>query len=122
MSIDRFYAQRDGKWKKLSDSDLQRSQTDFWVDLAHGGNALTDERYYFDSLADAQEFYLTGWEQRQLMDDDDQPCGLDHAGLYSRNHLIHGTSIHGDEIGHEGERLRAIIEKYAEKLDEDVEL
>jgi hypothetical protein len=121
MSVDRFYAQCDGKWKKLNDNDLQRSHTDFWVDLAHGGNALTDERYYFESLADAQEFYLTGWEQRQFMDDNDEPVGLDHSGLYSRGRLIHGTTIHGDEIGHEGEGLRRIVEKYAESLGEDLE-
>ena len=64
MSIDRFYARRDGRWRKLDEADLSANCTDYWVDLCHGGNVLVDERYYFGSLADAQEFYLTGWEER----------------------------------------------------------
>ena len=82
---------------------------------------MVDERYYFSSVADAQEFYREGWKERQYLDDGDQPVGLDHAGLYSRGHLIHGQSIHGDAPGHEGEGLRGILEKYTEGLDEDIE-
>ena len=122
MSIDRFYAQVDCKWKRLDDIDLQRSQTDFWVDLSHGANAMVDERYFFQELASALEFYLTGWEQRQLMDNDDQPCGLNDAGLYSRGRLIHGRSIHGDEIGHERTRLREIVNGLCRSLAETGEL
>jgi len=121
MSIDRYYAHVDGKWNKLGEAELSNVHTDFWVDLCHGGNALTDERYFFNSLADAQEFYLTGWEERQYCNDDDQPVGLDHAGLYSGGRLVDGESIYGDAPGHEGEGLRGILEKYTEGLDEDIE-
>jgi hypothetical protein len=85
----------DGRWKKLDDGDLGHLHTDYWVDICHGANALDDERYYFDSLADAQEFYLTGWKERQYLNDDDQPVGLEHAGLYSRGRLIDGRSFMG---------------------------
>jgi len=121
MSIDRFFTRCDGGWKKLNDNDLQLLHTDYWVDVSHGANILIDERYYFSSLADAQEFYLEGWKERQFLDNDNQPVGLDHKGLYSRGRLIHGTTIHGDEIGREGEGLRRIVEKYAESLGEDLE-
>jgi len=57
-------------------------------------------------LADAQEFYLTGWEERQYLDDSDQPVGLDHSGLYSRGRLIDRRSIYGDALGHEGGAAR----------------
>jgi hypothetical protein len=121
MSIDRLYSRHDGRWRKLDQADLSANCTDYWVDLSHGGTILIDERYFFDSLSDAQDFYLKGWEQRQYLDDNDEPVGLSHSGLYSRGHLIHGTTIHGDEIGHEGEGLGAILEKYTEGLDEDIE-
>jgi len=102
MSIDRYYAHVDGKWNKLGEAELSNVHTDFWVD-------------------DAQEFYLTGWEERQYCNDDDQPVGLDHAGLYSGGRLVDGESIYGDAPGHEGEGLRGILEKYTEGLDEDIE-
>jgi hypothetical protein len=121
MSIDRFYAQRDGKWNKLGEAELSNDHTYCWVDLGHGGNIMIDERYFFLDLSSAIEFYLEGWKERQYLDDDDQPVGLDHSGLYPRDRLIHGTTIHGDEVRHEGGGLRATLEKYTESLDEDVE-
>jgi hypothetical protein len=82
---------------------------------------MVDERYYFSSLAAAEEFYIGGWKERQYLDDDDQPCGLDHAAFYSGGRLIDGLSIYGDATGNEGEGLRGILEKYTESLDDDVE-
>jgi hypothetical protein len=81
---------------------------------------MIDERYYFSSLAPARQFY-PGWKAREFTDDDDQPCGLDHSGLYSSGRLIHGQSVHGDVPRHEGEGLREILEQYARLWEEDAE-
>ncbi len=51
-------------------------------------------------------------------DGDDEPFLVKLSGLYSRGRLIHGTSIHGDVTGHDGENLRRILEEYARKMDE----
>jgi hypothetical protein len=82
---------------------------------------MTDERYYFSDFPPALEFYLEGWKKRQFLDDDDQPCGLDHSGLYSGGKLIHGQSVYGDAPGHEGEGLRAILDAYSNNHEGDVE-
>lgn len=88
MSIDRFYVQCDGRWNKLGEAELSNVHRDFWVDVFHGANILINERYYFFSLADAQEFYREGWKERQYLDDTDQPCGLDHIELYAHGELV----------------------------------
>jgi len=115
MSIDRYYAQRDGKWVC---TDV-RFEKDFWVDISHGRNFLIDERYYFDDLTSALDFYLEGWRPRQFLDDDGNEVGLDHKGLYSQGCLIHGLSIHGDPPGHEGESLEQVCEALAKKMNQE---
>ena len=128
MSIDRYYTQINGKWVRKDmrwDSGMRCSgqfrdlQTDFWVDICHGRNILIDERYYFDNLASALEFYLEGWRQRQYLDDDGNGVGLDHKGLYSRGRLIHGHSIQGDAPGRDGENLRQICEALVRKMSQE---
>jgi hypothetical protein len=129
MSIDHYYTKIDGQWvctnlhviggNNIPAGDRPNFHTDFWVDICHGGDVLIDERYYFEDLASALEFYLDGWRDRQLLGDDEKSLGLDHSGLYSRGRLIHGRSIHGEAPGHEGENLRRICEEYARKLDVD---
>jgi len=130
MSIDHYYTQIDGKWVRtnmrivngeweyIPDEERPDFHTDFWVDICHGGNNLTDERYYFNDLSSALDFYREGWRQRQYLDDDGNEAGLDHSGLYSRGRLIHGLSIHGDAPGHEGESLRESCEALIRKLGE----
>jgi hypothetical protein len=122
MSVDRFYAEVDGRWKKLGEAELSDVRTDYWVDICHGGNVMVDERYYFSSLASALEFYLEGWNERQFVDADNAPCGLDHSGLYSSGRPIHGQSVHGDIPGHEGEGLREILDEIEKALGEAEEL
>jgi hypothetical protein len=129
MSIDYYYKKIDGRWvlhnvrgingssEKIGDGERSSSHTDFWVDICHGGNYLIDERYYFEDLASALDFYLGGWRECEIVGDDGKPLGLSHSGLYSRGRLIHGRSIHGDAPGHEGENLRRICEELARKLD-----
>jgi hypothetical protein len=131
MSIDRYYTQIDGRWvrtniraiNKSSEpiSDGQRSDfhTEFWVDICHGGNVLIDERYYFEDLASALDFYLDGWRDREFVLEDGERLDLSHSGLYSRGRLIHGRSIHGDAPGHESENLRRICEVLANNRDAD---
>jgi hypothetical protein len=130
MSIDRYYTQMDGKWVRtdmrwddageyIVDDPRLNFETDFWVDISHGRNILTDERYYFHDLASALEFYLEGWRQRQYLNDDDNVVGLDQKGLYSRGRLIHGHSIHGDAPGHEGENLRQILGAFVRKMNQE---
>jgi len=129
MSIDRYYTQIDGKWERkdmrwdagecVGHDQFRDLQTDFWVDICHGRKILIDERYYFDNLASALEFYLEGWRQRQYLDGEGNGVGLDHKGLYSRGSLIHGHSIHGDAPGHEGESLRQIFEALVEKMNQE---
>jgi hypothetical protein len=130
VSIDHSYTQIDGKWvrtdqrvvdghgENIPDANRPDFRTDFWVDLCHGAGVLIDERYYFPGLAAAMEFYVEGWKDRQYRDNDSQPCGIDHMGLYSRGRLVHGHSIHGDEPGSEGENLRQICEVVAKEIDE----
>jgi hypothetical protein len=136
MSIDRFYTKVDGKWVHIDpvvplvidehghvscSNEIPEPPTDFWVDICHGGPYLIDERYYFPDLASALEFYRHGWEERQFHDDDGQPCGLDHSGLYSRGRLIQGLSIYCEAPGHEGENLQRISKEYAKKTSEKEE-
>lgn len=99
MSIDRYYSQIDGKWVRISP---QAPPSNYWVDVAHGGNHLIDERYYFPDLSSAFAFYEDGWRERLLEMPEGGPAGLDHSGLYSNGRLIHGHSIHGDAPGCEG--------------------
>jgi len=119
MSIDRYYKQTDGKWEDIADEQRWVFQTDFWVDISYGRNILIDERYYFDDLASALEFYLEGWRQRQYLDDEGNGVGLDHKGLYSQGRLIHGQSIHGDAPGQEGESLRQICGALVRKMNQE---
>jgi hypothetical protein len=130
MSIDHYYTRIDGKWirtnqrvvdghwEKIPDDERLDLRTEFWVDISHGGSLLTDERYYFPDLASALEFYVEGWKDRQYLDNDRQPCALDHSGLYSLGRLIHGHTIHGDKPGQEGENLRQICEEIVREMDE----
>ena len=122
MSIDRYYTKIDGKWVRKEmrcDAGLRGVQTDFWVDICHGRNLLIDERYYFNDLASALEFYLEGWRQCQYLGGDGNGVGLDHKGLYSRGDLIHGHSIHGDVPGNEGENLRQICEALVKNMGQE---
>lgn len=131
MSIDHYYTQIDGnwvntdtrvvngKWEYIPNDERPDFHTDFWVDICHGGGYLIDERYYFADLASALDFYLEGWQERQYVDRDGKKMGLDHSGLYSRGHLIHGQSTHGDAPGHEGEDLRQICEEFVRRMDEE---
>ena len=130
MSIDHYYTRMNGEWvrtnmriansecKYIRDEERPDFHTDFWVDICHGGNNLTDERYYFNDLSSALEFYREGWRERQYLDDEGNGVGLDHIGLYSNGRLIHGLSIHGDAPGHEGEGLREIFHALIKKLGE----
>jgi hypothetical protein len=122
MSIDSYFTEVNGTWVRVYLPAVHGGEyvpnakrpdfcTDFWVDIRHGGNKLTEERYYFPDLASAFDFYLGGWKTRQFLDDENNELGLDHSGLYSRGRLIHGRSIHGDAPGREGENLRQICEK-----------
>jgi hypothetical protein len=122
VSIDRYYVQAEGVWKRLDEADFSKFHAEFWVDLCHAANVMVDERYFFADMGSAIEFYLEGWKQRQFLDDDDQACGLDHHGLYSRGKLIHGQSVHGDVPGHEGERLRELLKAYTRPDEEGAEL
>ena len=117
MSIDRYYKQIYGKWECVVDNQHPDLQSDFWVDISHGRNILIDERYHFDDLASALEFYVEGWRQRQYLDGDGIGVGLDHKGLYSRGRLIHGHSIFGDAPGHEGESLAQICGAFVRKMN-----
>src|ERR1039458_1756121 len=120
MSIDRYYTLVDEKWFRV---DKEVHFSDFWVDICHGGDLLVDERYYFQDLASALDFYLHGWRVREYLDDTGQPRGLDHGGLYSRGRLMHGHSILGDAPGHEGQNLRHLCGELARKLnDEEMQL
>lgn len=125
MSIDHYYAKRDGKWKNMNAEDVEDERADvredFWVDICHGGAYLVDERYYFPDMASALDFYLDGWKGRQYLDENGRPCGIDHSGLYSRGRLIHGLSIHCETPGHEGERVRQICELVMREMDEEEE-
>jgi hypothetical protein len=129
MSIDNFYTQVDGKWARTNERFVDGHwetipaierldfSKEFWVDMCHGGCSLIEERYYFPDLPSAVEFYVEGWKERQYLDNDGQPCGIDDIGLYSRGRLVHGHSIHGDAPGCEGENLRQICEEIARKMD-----
>lgn len=131
MSIDNYFIQKDGKWVPVDGCDIQHEtnrsvghcagnfQTDFWVDISHGRNIIVDERYYFDDLASAFDFYLEGWRRRQFIDDDGNGVGLDKKGLYSEERLIHGHSIYGDAARPEGENLRQIWEALAWKMNQE---
>lgn len=122
MSVDHFYMLNDGKWNQICTAELSEFRSDYWVDACHGSNTIVDERYYFPDLASALEFYTEGWKERQYCDDNGQPFGLDHIGLYSRGRLIHGRSIHMCIPGHEGESLRGTLDKLARHFEEDTEL
>lgn len=114
MSIDNYYTKVNGRWEHIPRTDVPDSCTEFWVDIAQGANFAIDERYYFPDFASALDFYLEGWKERQFVDEKGNGVGLDHSGLYSRGRLIHGLSIHGDALGHEGEtgeKMRRIMEK-----------
>jgi hypothetical protein len=116
MSIGSYYMRIDGNWVR-TDSGWRDFETNFLVDICHGGSVLVDERYYFDDLPSALDFYVEGWEQRQYVDDGNG-VGLDHKGLYSRGRLIHGHSIYGDVPGHEGDNLRQICEALVKKMNQ----
>jgi hypothetical protein len=130
MSIDHCYTQIDGRWVRtnmrivngeweyIPDEERPEFHTDFYVDICHGGNNLTDERYYLNDLSSALEFYREGWRERQYVDDDGNEVGLDHIGLYSKGRLIHGLSIDLDVPGHEGESLRKTCEMLIKYLRE----
>jgi hypothetical protein len=123
MSIDNHYIKVDGRWARIEPhvGNGPNFATEFWVDICHGGNCVIDERYYFEDLASALAFYLGGWSECEMVGDDGKPLGLSHSGLYSRGHLIHGRSIHGDAPGHEGENLLRIVdEELARTLDRNV--
>ena len=116
MSIDHYYTLVDEKWVRIYE---EVHFSDFWVDICHDGGLLVDERYYFQDLASALDFYREGWKVRGYLDDGGQPCALDYSGLYSRGRLIHGYSIHGDAPGHEGQNLRHLCEELARKLNDE---
>ena len=126
MSIDHYYARRDGKWLRIDDyvfSDRRREDdpdfsTAFWVDICHGRNFCIDERYYFPDRGSAIDFYSKGWKERQFLDDVGNEVGLDHSGLYLEGRLIDGLSIHGDPPGHEGENLREAMGRFCSHLEE----
>ena len=126
MSIDHYYAQHDGKWVCIDDyvfSDVRQEddpdfRTDFWVDISHGRNLAMDERFYFSDRRAAIDFYLEGCQECQYFDDDGNPYGIAHTGLYLVGRLIHGLSIHGDPPGHEGEHLRAVMGSFCQYLED----
>ena len=121
MSINRFYALVDGRWKKLDDNDHQRAHTDNWVGVSHGANALVDERYYFSSLADAQEFYREGWKGTAIITMASLANSITPACTQKAGRLTVGP-IYGDAPSHEDEGLRGISKSTLEVLDEDVEM
>ena len=130
MSIDHYYTQIDGKWVRtnmrivngeweyIPDEERPDFHTNFWVDICHGGTYLTDERYYFDDLSSALEFYLEGWRKRQYLDRNGNEVGLDHKGLYSRGRLVHGHCVHGDPPEYEGESVRQILGAFLLKMNQ----
>ena len=127
MSIDHYYTLQNGKFvcidafvfsKRWREDERPDFHTDFWVDIAHAGCFLIDERYYFPDQSTALDFYLEGWRQRQFVDDKGNGVGLHHSGLYVNGRLVDGASIHGDLPGHEGEKLRDALGCLCNHLEE----
>jgi hypothetical protein len=120
MSIDHYYTLVEGKIVRVGFEEVESvcGDSDFWVDICHGGGSFVDERYYFPDLESALLFYLEGWKDRQFEDDAGNPLGLDHSGLYSQRRLIHGLSILGTAPGYKAKNTRQIFETVD---DEDID-
>lgn len=82
MSIDHYFVKDGNSWRRL---DAQAHQTEYYVDISHSG---VDERYYFASFSEAEQFYNEGWQDRQFLDSNDVPCRFDSSRLYVQGELF----------------------------------
>lgn len=105
MAIDRCFMQCNGNWFELTPMTktwFLNSSTPIWVDIVHIGDLIDDYkagchyidgRFYFDWLADAQEFYKNGWRETQHLDDSGQPSGVDHIDLFADGMLLQSDGL-----------------------------
>ena len=56
--------------------------TPYQVFLAHGGNILIDEQYFFESADDAWWFWNNGYEERLYLDYEGAPMPFDRMALW----------------------------------------
>ena len=55
------------------------------VFLAHGGNILIDEQYFFESADDARWFWTEGYKDRLYLDDRGESISFDRMALWIDN-------------------------------------
>lgn len=109
--IDSYYRQSQGKWELIATvrDDYVPHFDIFWVDICHRGES--PDRYYFDELAPALEFYREGWKEHQYLDNNGKGIGLDHKGLYSRGPRSGGVPLLEDPPEDEIKSLRQLCKE-----------
>lgn len=69
------------------------------VFLAHGGNCLTDEQYFFETADDAQWFWQSGFERMLYVDHEGASISFDRMTLWIDNREVanRGYPVVGDQ-------------------------
>ena len=88
MSIDNFFWVPSGIRNRNDDTKNNFLKTEtpkatsHQVFIAHGGNSLVDEQYFFEDAKDARWFWKQGYKTRLFLDNENNPNPYDRMALW----------------------------------------
>lgn len=109
MSIDKFiwvptgasnddsvHCRQFSSYAEMLAYDCFSAEWDHKVLLAHGGNSLVDEQYFFESADDARWFWLGGYKNFLFVDSRGEPVSYDRMTLWIDGQQIEHRSNGAD--------------------------